>query len=141
MTRTERAGLAAARVGAACSLGAWARCFHFSPLYVLTLRPQYTTLDTLPTLAALQVDAVFQAAALAANQARIPLAKMAVAETRMGCVEDKVTKNHFASEYIYNKYKNTKTCGIIEVDHAGGVTKVKKWSGWVGGGGEQRLGG
>jgi acetaldehyde dehydrogenase/alcohol dehydrogenase len=52
------------------------------------------------------VDAIFKAAALAANQARIPLAKMAVEETRMGVVEDKVIKNHFASEFIYNKYKN-----------------------------------
>ena len=57
-----------------------------------------------------QVDAIFKAAAIAANRARIPLAKMAVEETGMGIVEDKVIKNHFASEYIYNKHKNAKTC-------------------------------
>ena len=60
-----------------------------------------------------QVDEIFKAAALAANQQRIPLAKMAVAETGMGIVEDKVIKNHYAAEYIYNAYKNTKTSGII----------------------------
>ncbi|MGL5409995.1 MAG: bifunctional acetaldehyde-CoA/alcohol dehydrogenase, partial [Shewanella sp.] len=60
-----------------------------------------------------QVDRIFRAAALAAADARIALAKMAVAETRMGVVEDKVIKNHFASEYIYNKYKDEKTCGIL----------------------------
>ena len=60
-----------------------------------------------------QVDAIFLAAATAANRARIPLAKMAVAETGMGIVEDKVIKNHYASEYIYNAYKDTKTCGVI----------------------------
>ena len=61
-----------------------------------------------------QVDAIFLAAATAANRARIPLAKMAVEETGMGVAEDKVIKNHFASEYIYNTYRNTKTCGVIE---------------------------
>ena len=61
-----------------------------------------------------QVDAIFLAAATAANKARIPLAKAAVAETGMGIVEDKVIKNHFASEYIYNAYRNTKTCGVNE---------------------------
>lgn len=71
-----------------------------------------------------QVDKIFKAAALAANQQRIPLAKMAVAETGMGIVEDKVTKNHYAAEYIYNAYKNTKTCGIIEEDKAFGIRKV-----------------
>eukprot|EP00887_Chlorella_sp_A99_P006632 scaffold3.g6632.t1 len=80
-----------------------------------------------------QVDAVFKAAALAANQARVPLAKMAVKETGMGVIEDKVTKNHFASEFIYNKYKTTKTCGIIEEDHAAGVTKVAEPVGVVAG--------
>jgi len=60
-----------------------------------------------------KVDAIFKAAAIAANKARIPLAKMAVEETGMGVVEDKVIKNHFASEYIYNQYKNSKTCGVI----------------------------
>ena len=63
-----------------------------------------------------QVDAIFKAAAIAANRARIPLAKLAVEETGMGIVEDKVIKNHYAAEYIYNKYKNTRTCGVIEED-------------------------
>ena len=71
-----------------------------------------------------QVDAIFLAAATAANQARIPLAKMAVAETGMGVVEDKVIKNHYAAEYIYNAYKHTKTCGVIEEDKAYGVKKI-----------------
>ena len=61
-----------------------------------------------------QVDKIFFAAAMAANKARIPLAKEAVAETGMGIVEDKIIKNHYAAEYIYNAYKDTKTCGIIE---------------------------
>ena len=60
-----------------------------------------------------QVDRIFKAAAIAANQARIPLAKMAVAETGMGVVEDKVIKNNYAAEYIYNHYKNTRTCGVV----------------------------
>ena len=71
-----------------------------------------------------QVDKIFTAAAIAANQARIPLAKQAVAETGMGIVEDKVIKNHFASEYIYNTYRDTKTCGIIEQDKAYGIKKI-----------------
>ncbi|MDD5795971.1 MAG: bifunctional acetaldehyde-CoA/alcohol dehydrogenase, partial [Oscillospiraceae bacterium] len=71
-----------------------------------------------------QVDKIFLAAATAANKQRIPLAKLAVEETGMGIVEDKVIKNHFASEYIYNAYKDTKTCGVIEEDKAYGVTKV-----------------
>jgi len=71
-----------------------------------------------------QVDEIFKAAAIAANQQRIPLAKMAVAETGMGIVEDKVIKNHYAAEYIYNAYKNTKTCGIIEEDKAFGIRRV-----------------
>ena len=71
-----------------------------------------------------KVDEIFKAAAIAANQARIPLAKMAVEETGMGVVEDKVIKNHYASEYIYNKYKNEKTCGVIEEDKAYGLKKV-----------------
>ncbi len=71
-----------------------------------------------------QVDAIFKAAATAANQARISLAKLAVEETGMGIVEDKVIKNHYASEYIYNAYKNTKTCGIIEEDKEFGIKKV-----------------
>ena len=71
-----------------------------------------------------QVDAIFKAAAIAANMKRIPLAKMAVEETGMGVVEDKVIKNNYASEYIYNAYKNTKTCGIIEEDKSFGIKKV-----------------
>lgn len=71
-----------------------------------------------------QVDKIFQAAAIAANQARIPLAKMAVEETGMGIVEDKVIKNHYAAEYIYNKYKNEKTCGIVEEDKNYGIKKI-----------------
>jgi len=71
-----------------------------------------------------QVDKIFLAAATAANQARIPLAKMAVEETGMGVVEDKVIKNHYASEYIYNKYKNEKTCGTLEYDASYGIRKV-----------------
>lgn len=71
-----------------------------------------------------QVDKIFQAAAIAANQARIPLAKMAVQETGMGIVEDKVIKNHYAAEYVYNKYKNEKTCGIIEEDKSYGIKKI-----------------
>lgn len=71
-----------------------------------------------------QVDKIFLAAATAANQARIPLAKMAVEETKMGVVEDKVIKNHYASEYIYNTYRDTKTCGVIEEDKAYGMVKI-----------------
>ena len=71
-----------------------------------------------------QVDKIFLAAASAANKARIPLAKMAVEETGMGVVEDKVIKNNYASEYIYNAYKNTKTCGVIEEDKAYGMKKI-----------------
>ena len=71
-----------------------------------------------------QVDAIFRAAALAANRARIPLAKLAVEETGMGVVEDKVIKNHYAAEYIYNAYKETRTCGVIEEDKAFGIRKI-----------------
>lgn len=71
-----------------------------------------------------QVDKIFQAAAIAANEARIPLAKMAVEETGMGIVEDKVIKNHYAAEYIYNKYKNEKTCGVIYQDNSYGIKKI-----------------
>lgn len=71
-----------------------------------------------------QVDKIFQAAAIAANSARIPLAQMAVNETKMGVVEDKIIKNHYAAEYIYNKYRDTKTCGVIEEDNAYGIKKV-----------------
>lgn len=71
-----------------------------------------------------QVDKIFLAAAMAADQARVSLAKMAVKETGMGIVEDKVIKNHFASEYIYNYYRDTKTCGVIERDEAAGIRKI-----------------
>ena len=71
-----------------------------------------------------QVDKIFYEAAKAANQQRIPLAKMAVAETGMGVVEDKVIKNNYAAEYIYNAYKHTKTCGVIEEDKAYGIKKI-----------------
>lgn len=71
-----------------------------------------------------KVDRIFSAAATAVNKARIPLAKMAVEETGMGIVEDKVIKNHYAAEYIYNAYKNTKTCGVIEEDKAYGIKKI-----------------
>ena len=71
-----------------------------------------------------QVDEIFYRAALAANKMRIPLAKMAVEETGMGIVEDKVIKNHYASEYIYNAYKDTRTCGIIERDESFGITRI-----------------
>ncbi len=71
-----------------------------------------------------KVDKIFKAAAVAANQARIPLSKMAVEETGMGIVEDKVIKNNYAAEYIYNKYKNDKTCGVIEEDASFGIKRV-----------------
>ena len=78
-----------------------------------------------------QVDKIFFAAAMAANKARIPLAKMAVKETGMGIVEDKVIKNHYAAEYIYNAYRNTKTCGVIEEDTAFGIKKIAEPIGLV----------
>ena len=71
-----------------------------------------------------QVDAIFKAAAIAANKARLSLAKDAVAETGMGVVEDKVIKNNYASEYIYNAYKDTVTCGVIEEDSAAGIVRI-----------------
>ena len=80
--------------------------------------------ETFATYTQEQVDAIFKAAAMAANRARIPLAKQAVAETGMGVVEDKVIKNHFASEYIYNAYKDVKTCGVVEEDPAFGIKKI-----------------
>ena len=79
------------------------------------------------------VDQIFRAAALAANEARIPLAKLAVEETGMGLVEDKVIKNHFAAEYVYNKYKNEKTCGQIEFDDAFGIIKLAEPVGLIAG--------
>ncbi len=78
-----------------------------------------------------QVDEIFRAAAMAANKARIPLAKMAVEETGMGVVEDKVIKNHYAAEYIYNTYRRTQTCGVIEEDQAFGIKKVAEPIGLV----------
>lgn len=79
-----------------------------------------------------QVDEIFFAAATAANQQRIPLAKMAVAETGMGVVEDKVIKNHYAAEYIYNAYRHTKTCGVIEEDKSFGIKKIAEPIGVIG---------
>ncbi len=78
-----------------------------------------------------QVDKIFYEAAMAANKQRIPLAKMAVEETQRGIVEDKVIKNHYAAEYIYNAYKSTKTCGVIEEDEAFGIKKVAEPIGLV----------
>ena len=78
-----------------------------------------------------QVDKIFFAAAMAANKQRIPLAKMAVEETGMGVVEDKVIKNHYAAEYIYNAYRYTKTCGVIEEDTAYGIRKIAEPIGLV----------
>lgn len=80
-----------------------------------------------------QVDEIFRQAAMAANNNRITLAKMAFEETGMGIVEDKVIKNHFASEYIYNKYKDERTCGIIEKDTSFGITKVAEPIGIIAG--------
>ena len=80
-----------------------------------------------------QVDKIFYEAAMAANKARIPLAKMAVEETGMGVVEDKVIKNHYASEYIYNTYRRTKTCGVIEEDAAYGYRVIAEPMGIVAG--------
>ena len=71
-----------------------------------------------------QVDAIFKACAIAGNKNRINLAKLAVEDTKMGVIEDKVIKNHVASEYIYNQYKNVKTCGIVEEDKSLGIKKV-----------------
>ena len=80
-----------------------------------------------------KVDAIFKAAALAANNMRIPLAQMAVEETGMGVLEDKIIKNHYASEYIYNKFSSLKTCGIIETDDASGMIKVAEPRGVIAG--------
>ena len=87
--------------------------------------------QTFATYSQEQVDKIFLAAATAANRARIPLAKAAVAETGMGIVEDKVIKNHYAAEYIYNAYKDTKTCGVIEQDTAYGIKKIAEPIGLV----------
>ena len=79
-----------------------------------------------------EVDRIFRAAATAANRARIPLAKMAVEETGMGVVEDKIMKNHYASEYIYNKYRDSKTCGVIYENKEYGFTQVAEPIGLIG---------
>lgn len=80
-----------------------------------------------------KVDNIFRSAALAANDARIKLAKMAVEETGMGVIEDKVIKNHFASEFIYNEYKDEKTCGVLEKDESYGITRVAEPLGVIAG--------
>ena len=80
-----------------------------------------------------KVDEIFRSAAMAANNSRIYLAKMAREETGMGVVEDKVIKNHFAAEYIYNKYKDMKTCGIIEEDSVFGLKKIAEPLGIIAG--------
>ena len=80
-----------------------------------------------------QVDVIFREASLAANNNRIKLAKMAASETGMGIAEDKVIKNHFASEFIYNQYKDTKTCGVLEEDASFGVTKIAEPIGVIAG--------
>ena len=90
-----------------------------------------SAVDKFATYTQQQVDAIFRAVALKANNNRIPLAKMACEETGMGVVEDKVIKNHFASEYIYNAYKNTKTCGVLEEDEAMGFKKVAEAIGTI----------
>ena len=80
-----------------------------------------------------QVDRIFKRAALAANSARIPLAKLAYQETGMGIIEDKIIKNHFASEIIYNKYRDEKTCGVIEKDEFFGIEKIAEPLGVIAG--------
>ena len=80
-----------------------------------------------------KVDEIFRAAALAASNARVPMAKMAAEETGMGVIEDKVIKNHFASEFIYNKYKDMKTCDVIEMDETFGIMKVAEPMGLIAG--------
>ena len=89
--------------------------------------------QTYATFSQEKVDAIFRAAALAANAARIPLAQQAAKETGMGIVEDKVIKNHFAAEFIYNKFKEAKTCGIIEHDAENGIRKVAEPVGIIAG--------
>ena len=84
------------------------------------------------TFTAEQVDKIFFEAAMAANKQRIPLAKMACEETGMGVVEDKVIKNHYAAEYMYNSYKKVKTVGVIEEDKAFGIKKIAEPVGLVG---------
>ncbi len=88
---------------------------------------------TFATFTQEQVDKIFKSAAIAANKARIPLAKMAVEETGMGVVEDKIIKNHFASEYIFNKHKNAKTCEIVKEDKVNGIKIVAEPLGLIAG--------
>jgi acetaldehyde dehydrogenase/alcohol dehydrogenase len=97
---------------------------------ILTVKKAQAAYATFPQE---KVDAIFRRAAIAANGARIKLAKMAVAETGMGIVEDKVIKNHFASEYIYNQYKCTKTCGVLEYDETFGITRIAEPIGIIAG--------
>lgn len=92
-----------------------------------------TAQEVFSTYSQEQVDKIFAAMALAANNARIPLAKMAAQETGMGIVEDKVIKNHFAAEEIYNKYRDVKTCGVIERDETNGYTKLAEPLGVIAG--------
>ncbi len=99
--------------------------------FKLVMKDLRNAQDIFSTYTQEQVDKIFLAAASAANKERISLAKMAAAETRMGVVEDKVIKNHFASEYIYNAYKDTKTCGVIEEDKAFGIKKIAEPMGVV----------
>ena len=80
-----------------------------------------------------QVDEIFRRAAIAANDKRIPLAKLAVEDTGMGIVEDKVIKNHFASEFIYNKYRNEQTCGVLEDDDFYGFKRIAEPIGIIAG--------
>ena len=100
--------------------------------FEMTLTQVRTAQTKYATYSQTQVDAIFKAAAIAANQARIPLAKLAVEETGMGVVEDKVIKNHYAAEYIYNAYKDTKTCGVLEEDKAFGIQKIAEPVGVIG---------
>ncbi|MFW6209087.1 MAG: aldehyde dehydrogenase family protein, partial [Spirochaetota bacterium] len=80
-----------------------------------------------------QVDIIFREAALAANLQRVELAKLAHTETRMGVLEDKIIKNHYAAEFIYNKYKDMRTCGVIESDEAQGMMKIAEPVGVIAG--------
>lgn len=105
---------------------------NIEELEVLVQRVK-TAQEKYSTFSQQQVDLIFQRAALAANTERIPLAKLAVTETGMGIVEDKVIKNHFASEFIYNKYKHEKTCGVLESDKSFGIQKIAEPVGIIAG--------
>lgn len=97
-----------------------------------TLKKVRKAQEEFSTFSQEKVDEIFKKAAIAANNARIPLAKLAVEETGMGVVEDKIIKNHYASEYIYNKFKNEKTCGVIEDDKAYGYKRIAEPVGIIG---------